>query len=292
MCYHCPNNFTLSWSRNVTNHFVRIVILLLGFSLFPPNVFATFSQCKKLIASFISEPRGKVPESTLRKIEARFGDKSLLDIQEKMSKKSIQKHNSEILTALQEPLPGIETKLVTAINESQANRLYRSEAKNPIVGGQENYEKYDPEGCIGFCFGRATVVHIEGLRRKIHPEAIRKIWSVGPTKFGGESSDVWDYHVATIFKAKGEEKWWVADSNNESSISIDQWIKGEFSTSTDGRLMLFVTDARRFSVFSSQLYSPTDLLNNGKVSEDFYNSYFRDYLEYVAKSPPPAPFKP
>lgn len=244
--------------------------------------FGSDGACQQLIDQLNKDSRALIHEtSTLRQIEQDLGEGSLIDLQTSLTTPQIKAANEQVKSALLEPLPKINTVLAKSITKAQANRLLKVVENHPVIGS-DHEERYDPEGCIGFCFGRATVAHKEALRRRVHPEAVRKIWVVGPTDAGQ-----WDFHVATIIKGPGT-KWWAIDSNYDNAKEVKEWIKLQEEASDDGRLMIFVTDARRFTPFMARHYSLIDLVGDGQ--SDFYNSYFRDYLRHTAAQEPPEGF--
>jgi len=227
-----------------------------------------------------AEDPGK--SSRLALLEAETAQGSLIDFPQGKSQKRIERHNKDLLKALKDPISASSSELVPAISRKDATLLVQTLLNHP-TNGQKHEKKYDPEECYGFCFGRATLVHHEALRRKVDPAAIKKIWAVGSLEKGR-----WQFHVATMVKAKGTGSWWVIDPVYSVAISAEEWIKRMQQGSDDDRMMVFVTDARRFSVYDPQIYTSLDLLGDGK--SDFYNGYFRTYLEHTATKPNPTPF--
>jgi hypothetical protein len=60
------------------------------------------------------------------------------------------------------------------------------------------------------------------------------------------------------------------------------------NSSDDKQMMVFVTDPRRFSVYSPRHYTEIDLLGDGET--DYYRGYFFDYLNHTAEQPTPKAF--
>lgn len=260
---------------------LRIIFLALFLSIFHvKQSFADFKSCERLIEKLaVHGPGTQALESSLYRIEARSAQDSLLDIQEAASSKTIKAHNREIKEALREPLLGALRGSQMAITQKEADSFVKKMAKHP-VNGIERESKYDPEECFGFCFGRASLIHNEAIQRNIDPEAIRKIWAVGSLE-----KEKWHFHVSTILKAQGRGTWWATDTIYKSAISVATWMDRMERSSDDGRLMFFVTDPRRFSVYSPQFYTGLDLLGDGK--SDYYNGYFRDYFEFTLNKKTP-----
>jgi hypothetical protein len=242
--------------------------------------FSDFRACERAIEKLaVHGPGDRALESSLYLIEARSTQGSLLDIQEQASSQAIKAHNQEIKQALREPLFGDFRGSQRAATQKEADSFVKKMDQHP-VNGSAREAKYDPEECFGFCFGRASLIHHEAIRRDIDPEAIRKIWAVGSLE-----KEKWHFHVSTILKAKGRGTWWAADTIYRSAINVETWMDRMERSSDDGRVMFFVTDPRRFSVYSPQFYTGLDLLGDGK--SDYYNGYFRDYFEFTLKKKTP-----
>lgn len=260
---------------------LRVIFLLLFVSLcHEGKSFADFKACERAIKKLaIHGPGPQALASSLYRIESRSSQGSLLDIQEAASPQTIKEHNREIKEALREPLIGDFQGRQKAITQKEADTFVKNMAKHP-VNGTERESNYDPEECFGFCFGRASLIHHEAIQRNIEPEAIRKIWAVGSLE-----NEKWHFHVSTILKAQGRGTWWATDTIYKSAISVETWMNRMERSSDDGRLMFFVTDPRRFSVYSPQFYTGLDLLGDGQ--SDYYNGYFRDYFEFTLKKKTP-----
>jgi hypothetical protein len=269
--------------KNLKKYLVASCLIAGG--LFSIYAEAGIKDCRRLIARLASS-QGVAPESLsrLRQLELKTAQGSLLDFREELPVSALRKHNQDILEALKDPVVSALKGSITAISREDANYLVKLITEHP-TNGKRHEKKYDPEECYGFCFGRATLIHSEALRRKVDPEAIKKIWAVGPLE-----KDRWHFHVATMIKAKGRGSWWVCDPVYQKAISAETWIGRMSRSSDDGKMMVFVTDPRRFSVYDPRVYTNIDLLGDGK--SDFYNGYFRDYLEHTAKQPLPSPFNP
>ncbi|MFM8269020.1 MAG: hypothetical protein ACKN9V_02435 [Pseudomonadota bacterium] len=213
--------------------------------------------------------------SRLDEIEARTARGSLLEIQEVMGTQAIHNHNLEIKKALREPVPSDGQERQRALSREAADFYVKLMENHPVNGGSRE-SHYDPDECFGFCFGRASLIHHEAVRRNIAPEAIRKIWAVGSLE-----NEKWHFHVSTILKAKGRGSWWAADTIYKSAVSVETWMSRMENSSDTDRLMFFVTDPRRFSIYGPKFYTGIDLLGDGH--SDYYNGYFRDYFEFVGR---------
>jgi hypothetical protein len=261
--------------------FLGNLLFLLILGVIPAKqTFADFKSCQKLIEKLaIKGPATQALASSLYRIEARTAQGSLLEIQDETSVQSIKEHNQQIKQALREPLLGRSGEGLRAVTQKEADAFVKNMAKHPVNGAHRE-SQYDPEECFGFCFGRASLIHHEAIQKNIDPEAIRKIWAVGSLE-----KEKWHFHVSTILKAQGRGTWWATDTIYKSAISVETWMDRMERSSDDGRLMLFVTDPRRFSVYSPQFYTGLDLLGDGR--SDYYNGYFRDYFEFTLRKKTP-----
>lgn len=257
--------------------------LLLGI-LAPWHAYAGIADCEALIQTLIRSDIGQISHrSTLQKIEDETAKGSLIDFQEEMKTSAIRAHNRRIESALREPIKKSQPNTVGEIGHKEANNLVRLITEHPTNGARHE-KKFDPDECYGFCFGRAVLVHSEALRRGVDPEAMKKIWAVGPLERGK-----WHFHVATLLKARSPGTWWAADPIYKNAINVQTWMGRMKNGADDDRLMFFVTDPRRFSVYDPRFYSALDLLGDGE--SDYYRGYFKAYLEHTAQQPLPAPFR-
>jgi hypothetical protein len=261
---------------------VNLILLLLS-QFFVPAARADFRDCQKLIQRLVnSSDESFSGLSRLKDLETETAQGSLLEVEEKSTSKRVAQHNREILSALKDPVVSSNPNSVSSISRKEANYLVNLITNHP-VNGHKKEKKYDPEECFGFCFGRATLVHNEALRRGVDPEAIKKIWAVGSLEKGK-----WHFHVATMIKSKGNGSWWVVDTIYAKAINAETWIERMRNSADEKRVMIFVTDPRRFSVADPKQYTDLDLLGDGK--SDYYRGYFKDYLEFTARQKKPKPF--
>ncbi len=145
------------------------------------------------------------------------------------------------------------------LNAKQAVYLHNFVRNHPIVGLKNTREVYDPEGCLGFCFGRATVNHAEAVLLGIDPQSIFKFWVAGPMKtdrvYNPHYSVEWDFHVATLFKT-AEGEWLVLDEFYESPLTAIEWMELHQSIAErDYRLLFYVSEPTRFEVDTDRVYS-------------------------------------
>ncbi len=165
------------------------------------------------------------------------------------------------------------------IDQSQAQKILDQNYHNQVVGFNKQ-KQYDPDLQLGFCFGRAMFTHLYLLHSGVAKESIMKAWVIGPMLSDGLN---WEYHVATIVKAS-DGGWWVIDRVAGRIIKIEEWFEKMQGMSTDDKLRIYFTSASRFSPFSDETYNPRDLGLMESSESDFYNSYFKDMLNYFSKN--------
>lgn len=116
---------------------------------------------------------------------------------------------------------------------------------NNRVSKVEAVRKYDQRGDVGFCFGRAAMVHYLLLQNGIPQSQIAKIFAVGKLRY---DNLLWDFHMATMVRGP-QGKWRVIDSLFDKPLVYDEWMKrvSEFGTNTQyPQVRFYVTDPRKF----------------------------------------------
>ena len=245
---------------------------------------ANFQDCFKVMESFLEKSASSNHNfvqsnvKSLGELEASYGNFSLIDIQKNLSPEKIQESNKKTLELLENSLetdtPDGYTNYLT---KEELDLIYKELAQDKV---HLNHSCYDPKGTIGFCFGRATIVHMEALIRGVNPDAIRKIWIAGDMK-------QWGHHVATMIK--GEKGWYVIDTNNGKPVLAKDWLAfyQPFKNKNAKDIMVFVTRADRFGPYDPQSYTGINLFNSNtshyERTADFYRGYFYDYFETLDK---------
>lgn len=204
-------------------------------------------------------------------LEALYGGENLIEIQRRVSGQEIVANNANIKKIALEaydvrPIAGKNTKISTA----DINTLYNA-TKNSQVN--KDHFCYDTKGTIGFCFGRATITHMEAIVRDIHPDLVKKIWIAG-------DMGTWGHHVATMLYT--EKGWMVLDTNIGNAVGVDHWIEHYMPQRKGKEIMVFITQAGRFGPYDNRPYSAIDLFNTQSEdfnkAKDYFNGYFHDYF--------------
>lgn len=210
---------------------------------------------------------------TLAELEEAYGGESLIEIQKKVDNAEILMNNANIKKLLKEPY---EVKKMAGktqnVTMGDANKIYKAMEESNV---NKNHNCYDTEGTIGFCFGRATIAHMEAIAREVHPDNVKKIWIAG-------DMGVWGHHVATmIYTSNG---WMVLDTNLGRIVDTDQWIKNYMPYKKGTKdIMVFATQAGRFGPYDNRPYNAIDLFNTSSEdfnkAQDYFKGYFHDYFQ-------------
>ncbi len=111
--------------------------------------------------------------------------------------------------------------------------------------------KYDKDGDIGFCFGRAAFAHYLLLKKNVPQNNIMKIFAMGPSQI---REQIWDFHMATMVRG-AQGKWLVIDGLFEKALSLDEWMKkvSEFDLKyPHPHMRFYTTDPRKFQASYGQ----------------------------------------
>ncbi len=161
-----------------------------------------------------------------------------------------------------------------------ALRLYQQTSQNPVADLCQ-IDKYDPNGQIGFCFGRATAAHLEALAQGIDKSSVRKMFIHGTLESGDTQ---WRYHVTTIVKAK-DGGWWALDPIMGRPMKAEEWYQSmhrQYNPSNDARIV--ITPASRFSCNGGKYQRGSRAMDHPGL-----NDYFKDLLKtFREREPSPA----
>lgn len=207
-------------------------------------------------------------------LESWYGGENLIEIQKRMTNDEIVANNANIKKIALDPYKVKKRRgKKTIVTEADTRLIYKATDNSEV---NVNHYCYDTKGTIGFCFGRATITHMEAIVRKIHPDLIKKVWIAGDM---GE----WGHHVATMIYSNKD--WIVLDTNIGLPVKLDYWIEyyrpQKRKNAKD--IMVFVTQAGRFGPYSNLPYNAIDLFNTNSgdfnKAADYFNGYFHDYFE-------------
>lgn len=219
---------------------------------------------------------------SLNDLEMAYGQESLFRIQNRLSNNDIILNNQRISELLNNE-GFIESNKVNRLDRDQAKTIYEDMLNTPCVRNDGPYQRPGVE--IGYCFGRAITSHMHAIRRGVEPQAMKKIWVVGPMRGN------WGHHVAHMIRSD-DGSWWVID-NVTGLVKVDQWISSlKTFKNTNKELMFFVSEASRFGPQKNFTYNTLNLFNirNGEFSyfqkeNDYYIGFFKDLFEYLDENP-------
>ncbi|MES3039127.1 MAG: hypothetical protein V4736_14565 [Bdellovibrionota bacterium] len=166
---------------------------------------------------------------------------------------------------------------VSAITKDQAELLHKLIQIHPITS-ESGTAKYDTKfRMIGYCFGRATYVHQELLRRGVDPASIAKMFALGGLYYKGA---FWDFHVATLVKST-DGGWWAIDGLGTEVRKLDDWAKETLKLSMDPK-----NPTTRFYLSDAAKFHPTPgPYSEEKLYSKYYNGYFKDLSIWFQNNP-------
>lgn len=101
------------------------------------------------------------------------------------------------------------------------NYLFRAIRYNRVAR-LESLPRYDPDGELGFCFGRAMGTHLIARHMGLAPDAIGKMFIIGDLKSGDVTE--WRFHVTTV--VTGEDGvLYAIDPIMSGPLSAREWIE-------------------------------------------------------------------
>jgi len=157
----------------------------------------------------------------------------------------------------------------------EAKLLYGSLVEQNQVSNSYEYSPNSQGVEVGFCFGRAMIVHalsknavlnIDGVKTSKKSTPARKIWVTGPM-------GIWKHHVATMVVAKEKDVgFWVIDNFIGRVVSAPEWMEYLDNMFTSANVMFHVSRANRFSEANSLRYYQVML------DDTWFENFFSDFL--------------
>lgn len=198
----------------------------------------------------------------------------------------VQEMNRQTLAIIQNEIPVFQTRKKSSADLDLIQEIYNTVLHHKVVSTAK-VEKYNrPDINLGYCFGRATYVHLKLLSLGIQKESIQKIWAVGPmSTYMGK----WSFHVATMVYNK-DYGWMVIDTFSYHPQPLAQWMSAIAKTSEDGKVRFYNTDASKFGL-SLGKYSRFELGLDLSKDNDWYKNYFKDMMHELKKETRPSFFQ-
>lgn len=167
-----------------------------------------------------------------------------------------------------------------AITPETAQLVINSIEKNPVTT-IKNYAQYNQPGIdLGFCFGRATYVHLLLLKMGVEKRAIKKVWLIGTMKAGSIN---WGFHVAVAVKSTTGE-WLMADSVPGKLLNIRDWVAYFAPQNKEHKnLRVYVSEPARFGT-GPGVYTRASFGLDYDVKQDWYRHYFLDLMRWFQKT--------
>ncbi|MBI4668513.1 MAG: hypothetical protein HY747_04905 [Elusimicrobia bacterium] len=116
-------------------------------------------------------------------------------------------------------------QIFTDFNAVQRHALFLAVYYN-AVARLDSLSRYDPQGIIGFCFGRAMAAHLLGRIMGLKPDSIKKLFAIGDLRKEGEPA--WRFHVTTIVRGT-DAHWHAIDPIMGRGMEINEWISAVHS---------------------------------------------------------------
>lgn len=167
----------------------------------------------------------------------------------------------------------LNSNALLELKKSYFSRSYRDQAQNILKKVSEDFTSssryihdYQSGDQIGFCFGRALLIHYALLKSGIPQDDIRKIFAIGDLLVGGQN---WEYHVAVMVK-DSDLGFIVIDPLQPALTGYEDWVKEVEAHSIKtpySRIRFYITDPRKF-LPNSSIYSLAAL------SEPILKDYF------------------
>jgi hypothetical protein len=192
----------------------------------------------------------------------------------------IRRLNQETLQKLKDfKITPSKSRRIDAISLDFGDLLLFSINQHPVVSEYNLYDYRDGMS-IGFCFGRATYVHLALLMAGVNKAAIKKVWAVGPMSTGDTD---WQFHVATVVKGLNDQ-WLAIDSFTGEVLPVESWFKKMQAVAKDNTLRLYASEPRKFSVSLGE-YSRVQLGLDLSKDQDWYTHYFKKLMTWTATKP-------
>jgi hypothetical protein len=249
----------------------KIILITLALILSNSSLAAN-SQCSVLLAGLEAKPYDSLPEGlrSYRTTEVAH-----------LTAEQVQKLNADAIKRVNDFVPPLNDNRARAITVSDAQKLIMA-SRNSNVTRFESRDKYKQEQAdIGFCFGRATFMHLLLLKMGVQKESILKAWVVGPQQTPGI---MWDFHVATLAFVK-DKGWMVIDPNLLEPQTLQAWYDRSNAQSTDKKMRIYITEPNKFGVDAGK-YTRVQMGLDLNRETDWYKNYFVDMMKSIGQKTP------
>lgn len=190
-----------------------------------------------------------------------------------LSTEQIQLKNADTLGRIEAFVPPATSLRARAMSLSEAQVLIPF-VQGHEVAGREAGPRYQRENVeIGYCFGRATLMHLLLLRLGLQKESILKVWAVGPMSAGNLT---WGFHVSILAYVRGQG-WMALDPNEAQPQALRSWMIKFANQNSDKKLRFYITEPDRFTV-DIKKYNRLQMGIGLTAEVDWYRNYFSEML--------------
>jgi hypothetical protein len=128
---------------------------------------------------------------------------------------------------------------VRGLDAKRRELLYRLTSQHPVAR-LSALSRYDPEGTIGFCFGRAMTAHLAARRLGVATASSSRRFIVGDLRQAGAATTEWRFHVTTLVRGDASDRGWHAiDPILGGPMPVHAWIERVQRTWDAGRKARF-----------------------------------------------------
>lgn len=123
--------------------------------------------------------------------------------------------------------------------------LIQEQVRTNAVASLENYQRYDSTGQVGFCFGRALLIHHLLRKAGVAQVDMAKIFVIGQLMV---AKQLWQFHVAVMVRDSAAG-FIVIDPLQPKPLPYLDWIAATSQYDIKGRLSrarFYVTEPRKF----------------------------------------------
>lgn len=127
-----------------------------------------------------------------------------------------------------------------SLPESLSQVLYTSLRDHPVAS-LDQLPVYDPQGLIGFCFGRSFAEFLLSRRIGLEIPAIRNLFIIGDLRSGVDPE--WRFHVTSVIRLS-DGQWYAFDPiiPQNKPVPVAEWIKTvKYIWDKQGKAKLYVT---------------------------------------------------
>jgi hypothetical protein len=115
-----------------------------------------------------------------------------------------------------------------ALLAAERKAIFERVSNHPVTD-LDNLPQYDPQGFIGFCFGRAMAVHLGARQAGLERGSVHKLFIVGDLRSGPDPE--WRFHVTTVVKGQEDDRWYAIDPIMTPPIApggpllLEEWVR-------------------------------------------------------------------